>query len=72
MPAAIDALARGASGLEAAEMRLWALAAHRQHGLLRGGDEGRALVESSDAESRRIGVRSPDRLAVMMVSGFGR
>jgi len=71
--------ARARAELEAAEkafdalkMALYAAAARRQRGLLLGGDEGRALVESAETAMMARGVKSPAKLAALYVAGFAR
>jgi eukaryotic-like serine/threonine-protein kinase len=69
---ALDGLVRGERGAEEAGMRLFAAAARRQRGLLLGGDEGRRLREEADVELRGEGVVRVERMAEVMVPGFGR
>jgi hypothetical protein len=59
-------------GFDALKMALYAAAARRQRGVMLGGDEGRALVESADAAMAARGVKSPAKLAAMYVPGFAR
>lgn len=59
-------------GLERAEMRAYAAAAKRQLGVLRGGDDGPALVAEADAYFTGEGVLKPERFAEMLAPGFVR
>jgi hypothetical protein len=63
-------LAETVKRFELAQMDLFAAAARRQLGRLRGGDEGRALVEQADAWMRAQEVRNPARMAACMAPGF--
>jgi hypothetical protein len=63
-------LAETIDRFDRAEMELFAAAARRQLGRLRGGDEGRALVEQADAWMRAQSVRNPSRMASCMAPGF--
>jgi len=68
--AAAAALESAAAALDACEMALYAAAARRRLGELRGGDDGRALVAAADAwlSAQRIG--APARLAAAAVPGI--
>ena len=57
---------------EAARMTnqtMFAVAATRRLGELRGGDQGRTLIEEADAAMRAEGVVRPDRIAAMLAPG---
>jgi tRNA A-37 threonylcarbamoyl transferase component Bud32/tetratricopeptide (TPR) repeat protein len=56
--------------LEASDMRLFAAAATRRLGELRGGDERRTLLERADRVMASEGVRRPDRMTAMFAPGF--
>jgi hypothetical protein len=60
---AIALYAEAARTAEEAEMAFVAAVAHRCRGFLLGGDEGRALGGGADAWMKRVGVRSPSRMA---------
>jgi hypothetical protein len=51
-------------------MGLFAAAARRRLGLLRGGDEGRTLIERADTWMRAQSVRNPPRMAACLAPGF--
>jgi tetratricopeptide (TPR) repeat protein len=55
---------------EAVEMPLYAAAARRRLGQLRGGDEGQALIEQADAWMQRQEIQRPDRWTAMLAPGF--
>jgi tetratricopeptide (TPR) repeat protein len=57
---------------EAANMGLFAASARRQLGQLRGGDEGRALIEQADAWMRAQLILNPSRMASCLAPGFPR
>jgi hypothetical protein len=65
-------LAETVERFELADMGLFAAAARRQLGRLRGGDEGRALVEQADTWMRSQSIRNPSRMASCMAPGFSR
>jgi hypothetical protein len=52
------------------DMHLFAASARRRLGQLRGGDEGRALVEQADAWMRQQEIQRPDRWTAMIAPGF--
>jgi hypothetical protein len=60
--AAVALFARAESGLEKAEMVLFAAAARRRRGEILGGEEGRALCAAADAAFSERGVRHPERM----------
>jgi hypothetical protein len=64
-------LDRAAASFDALDMRSFAAAARRQLGGLRGGDEGKALVEAADAFMTSEGVVNPTKFARMLAPGFG-
>jgi hypothetical protein len=65
-------LADASARFEAADMGLHAAAAARHLGQLRGGDEGRALIEQADAWMRAQSVVNPARMATCLAPGFVR
>lgn len=69
-PAALLHLEAAVAGFEAAEMALYAAAARRRLGEMRGGDADQALVEAADAWMTRQGVRAPARMTAMLAPGF--
>jgi eukaryotic-like serine/threonine-protein kinase len=52
------------------DMSLYAAAARRQTGLRVGGQEGKEQIRDAEAEMRRLGVASPERMAEMLMPGF--
>ena len=64
-----DLLAAAEAGFEASKMALYAAAARRSRGLLVGGEEGRALVETADAWMRGERIKNPGRMAAMLAPG---
>jgi tRNA A-37 threonylcarbamoyl transferase component Bud32 len=62
----VESIAR----LEAADMHLYAAAASRRLGQLRGGDEGRALIEQADTWMRQQEIKNPARWTAMLAPGF--
>jgi hypothetical protein len=67
---AIRLLAAAGTGFDAADMSLFAAASNRRRGLLLGGDEGRKLVEASDALMAAQMIRNPGRITNMLAPGF--
>jgi hypothetical protein len=63
-------LQQAASGLEAADMALYAAAARWQEGRLASGDRGQALVAASEAWMHDQGIVDPARMAAMLAPGF--
>jgi hypothetical protein len=59
-------LAEAAAGFEAVDMGLFAAAARRQLGGLRGGEEGRGLVAAADAWMAGQAIRDPARMAACL------
>ena len=53
-------------------MGLFAASARRHLGQLRGGDEGRELIEHADAWMRTQLILRPDRMAACLAPGFAR
>jgi tetratricopeptide (TPR) repeat protein len=51
--------------------QMLAAAGRRQLGRLLGGDEGKALVREADDAMEAEGIRRPERIAAMLVPGFG-
>jgi serine/threonine protein kinase/tetratricopeptide (TPR) repeat protein len=66
---AIDWLRRAVRRAEAAEMALHAWAARHQLGALLGGAEGKALLAQAEQSMATEGVRSPARMARLLVPG---
>jgi tetratricopeptide (TPR) repeat protein len=68
-----EALARleaAMSGLEAQDMRYLAAVARRRLGELRGGDEGRMLIDQVNSWMSTQSIRNPDRFTAMLAPGF--
>jgi tetratricopeptide (TPR) repeat protein len=63
-------LADSIERFELADMGLFAASARRQLGQLRGGDEGRELIEQADALMRLHSIRNPSRMASCLAPGF--
>jgi eukaryotic-like serine/threonine-protein kinase len=63
-------LADATERFESADMGLFAAAARRQLGQVRGGDEGRALVERADTWMRSQSIVNPSRMASCLAPGF--
>jgi hypothetical protein len=63
-------LGEAAAMAEGEGLRLIAACARRHLGRLRGGDEGRALVEQADAWMDGQAIRNPARMAQAMIPGF--
>jgi tetratricopeptide (TPR) repeat protein len=59
-----------AGRLEAAGLRLHAVAARRRLGEQVGGSEGRHLVEQADAWMKGQNIRRPDRMTALLAPGF--
>jgi serine/threonine protein kinase len=59
-----------AGRLEAAGLRLHAVAARRRLGEQVGGSEGRSLVEQADAWMKGQNIRRPDRMTALLAPGF--
>jgi hypothetical protein len=68
---AVLALEQAIERFDATGMRCYAAAARRRLGELRGGEEGRTLVEQADELLRSEDVVRPDRFAAMLAPGFG-
>jgi hypothetical protein len=62
-------LAEAAVALDALDMALYAAAARRRLGRLRGGDEGRALVTGADAWMASQRIANPARMTALLVPG---
>jgi len=63
-------LADAAQRFETEDMGLFASSARRQLGQLRGGDEGRELIDQADAWMRAQSIRNPSRMASCLAPGF--
>ncbi len=63
-------LVRAIGGFERADMQLYAAAGRSRLATLVGGDEGRALSETSMAWMTSQAVANPDRLTAMLAPGF--
>jgi hypothetical protein len=59
--------AEAARGYDALSMSLYAAAARRLEGQLRGGDAGAELVREADARFHAQGVRNPERMTALLV-----
>jgi len=69
---ALELLRAAAAHAEAADMALHAAVARRHQGLLIGGDEGRQLVEPSEAWMRSQKVQNIAGMVAMLAPGFAR
>jgi hypothetical protein len=67
---ALSRLAAAEEQLGAVDMALHAAAARRRRGELLGGDEGRALVEASDAWMAQQKIEAPSKMTAMLAPGF--
>jgi serine/threonine protein kinase len=67
---AVRSLEAAITGFTEAEMVLHAACARRRQGELLGGDEGRALVATSEETMRARGIREPARWAACFAPGF--
>ncbi len=65
-------LADAALRFESVDMGLFAASARRHLGQLRGGDEGRKLVEEADAWMRTQTILNPSRMASCLAPGFAK
>jgi serine/threonine protein kinase len=65
-------LADAAERFESSDMGLFAAAARRQLGQLRGGDGGRDLIEQADSWMRAQSIVNPSRMASCLAPGFDR
>ncbi len=63
-------LADAAEQLEKVNMRSYAAAARRRLGRLKGGEQGRALVEQADAWMTSQGIKNPARMTALHAPGF--
>ncbi len=68
---AAELLRDAAARCDATAMRLYAECARRRLGELRGGDEGARLMAEADSWMAGQGVVSPERMAALLVPGFG-
>jgi hypothetical protein len=60
------------TGFDAMDMKLYAAAARRRLGELRGGERGGALIAEADSWMQGQGVRSPAAMAHALAPGFRR
>jgi hypothetical protein len=67
---AASLLADAVTRCDSADLGLFAASARRQLGQLRGGNEGRKLIEETDAMMRAQSIRNPARMAACMAPGF--
>jgi hypothetical protein len=67
---ALRFVARAAEGFAASEMNLFAAAARRREGELRGGEQGRALAEGATRWMLEQGVVNPERMTAMVAPGL--
>ena len=65
-------LADAVERFESADMGLFAASARHHLGQLRGGDDGRALIEQADAWMLTQSIVNPSRMASCLVPGFRR
>jgi hypothetical protein len=65
-------LAGAAARFESSDMGLFAASARRQLGNLRGGGEGRGLIQQADAWMRAETIVNPARMADCLAPGFAR
>jgi len=65
-------LADAVERFDSADIGLFAASARRQLGQLRGGDEGRVLIEGADAWMHAQSIRNPSRMASCLAPGFSR
>jgi hypothetical protein len=65
-------LADAVERFETADMGLFAASARHHLGHLRGGVDGRALVEQAEAWMRAQSIVNPSRMASCLVAGFRR
>ena len=68
--AASTVLSEAAERFAGAEMSLYAAAARRRLGLVRGGESGRQLVAEADAWMQEQGIRKPDLMTRMLAPGW--
>jgi eukaryotic-like serine/threonine-protein kinase len=64
------ALSEAAECFAGVEMSLYAAAARRRLGLVRGGEPGRLLVAEADAWMKEQGIRKPELMTRMLAPGF--
>jgi tetratricopeptide (TPR) repeat protein len=67
---AAQLLADAVSRFDAAEMKLFAASARRQLGHLKGGEQGRLLIEQADDWMRGQSIVNPPRMAGCLAPGF--
>ena len=61
---------KAVDGFEAADMALYAAAARRRLGELRGGDEGRELIRQSEEWMSKQQIKNPVAVTNLMAPGF--
>jgi tetratricopeptide (TPR) repeat protein len=69
---ALEQLAVAEQAFRAADMGAFAAATQRRRGELRGGDEGRALVEAADAWMRAQAIEQPEKMANIFAPRFAQ
>ncbi len=69
---ALQLLADATGRFESADMGVFAASARRHLGQLRGGDEGRELIEQADMSMRVQLIVNPSRMAACLAPGFPR
>jgi serine/threonine protein kinase/tetratricopeptide (TPR) repeat protein len=69
-PTAIRLLTEAVPGFDAGDLVLFAAAAKRRLGELKGGDEGRAIVAEADAWMTSRSIKNPSRMAACYAPGF--
>lgn len=69
-PEALKRLELAAAAFDTCGMALYAAAARRRRGVLVGGGEGRALVETADAWMTTQHIKNPARMANLFAPGF--
>ena len=65
-----ELLAIAAEGFASEDMALWAAVTRRRLGQVRGGADGRKLMEEADAWMSRQRILNPRRMTGMMLPGF--
>jgi len=68
--AAAEWLRQAAGELDAADMRMHAMAARLRLGALVGGEEGRGLIDSAEKWMTAQGIADPKQMTAMLIPGF--